>query len=452
MQKRQCDAAVFISTHAPAGGATLTSFLPRCLIHLFLLTPLREGRHCRQALAEHNHEFLLTPLREGRRARRGRCCRKGKISTHAPAGGATRPSCLLVKRSGNFYSRPCGRGDRRHSFGVSAPRSFLLTPLREGRRFQRDGGAGVYVISTHAPAGGATTSDLPSHVGHVLFLLTPLREGRRVPHKRGYMEKIYFYSRPCGRGDRARRSLLLRPTISTHAPAGGATLAQAAKCSVWIISTHAPAGGATGGSTRYICSASISTHAPAGGATHLPHDLRQSALISTHAPAGGATSCSRCCSSTDSHFYSRPCGRGDVDGALDRKNLPNFYSRPCGRGDFPVLFQNQGNPLFLLTPLREGRLPRLRDHLCSDCISTHAPAGGATKQHSCQRLAVNISTHAPAGGATPTIQISAKSALISTHAPAGGATSCSRCCSSTDSHFYSRPCGRGDTWTLFSEA
>ena len=156
LQKRQCDAAVFISTHAPAGGATLTSFLPRCLIHLFLLTPLREGRHCRQALAEHNHEFLLTPLREGRRARRGRCCRKGKISTHAPAGGATRPSCLLVKRSGNFYSRPCGRGDRRHSFGVSAPRSFLLTPLREGRRFQRDGGAGVYVISTHAPAGGAT--------------------------------------------------------------------------------------------------------------------------------------------------------------------------------------------------------------------------------------------------------------------------------------------------------
>ena len=103
-----------------------------------------------------NESFLLTPLREGRRARRGRCCRKGKISTHAPAGGATRPSCLLVKRSGNFYSRPCGRGDRRHSFGVSAPRSFLLTPLREGRRFQRDGGAGVYVISTHAPAGGAT--------------------------------------------------------------------------------------------------------------------------------------------------------------------------------------------------------------------------------------------------------------------------------------------------------
>ena len=314
--------------------------------------------------------FLLTPLREGRRHR----------------------TCRPTSATFYFYSRPCGRGDA------------YRTSADTWRRY----------ISTHAPAGGATLSSLLI-ARPFPFLLTPLREGRlclpRFP-----TAYCYFYSRPCGRGDRARRSLLLRPTISTHAPAGGATLAQAAKCSVWIISTHAPAGGATGGSTRYICSASISTHAPAGGATHLPHDLRQSALISTHAPAGGATSCSRCCSSTDSHFYSRPCGRGDVDGALDRKNLPNFYSRPCGRGDFPVLFQNQGNPLFLLTPLREGRLPRLRDHLCSDCISTHAPAGGATKQHSCQRLAVNISTHAPAGGATPTIQISAKSALISAHA------------------------------------
>ena len=199
MQKRQCDAAVFISTHAPAGGATLTSFLPRCLIHLFLLTPLREGRHCRQALAEHNHEFLLTPLREGRRARRGRCCRKGKISTHAPAGGATRPSCLLVKRSGNFYSRPCGRGDRRHSFGVSAPRSFLLTPLREGRRprpffipapmyfYSRPCGRGDVELDVLA----LSLIDFysrPCGRGDVLLL-------EKAPSRNN------FYSRPCGRGD-----------------------------------------------------------------------------------------------------------------------------------------------------------------------------------------------------------------------------------------------------------
>ena len=55
-----------------------------------------------------------------------------------------------------FYSRPCGRGDF----------------------FQRDGGAGVYVISTHAPAGGATDF-LKFFAEKVKFLLTPLREGRR---------------------------------------------------------------------------------------------------------------------------------------------------------------------------------------------------------------------------------------------------------------------------------
>ena len=55
-----------------------------------------------------------------------------------------------------------------------------------------------------------------------------------------------------------------------------------------------------------------------------------------------------------------------------------FYSRPCGRGD----------------------LPRLRDHLCSGCISTHAPAGGATTSDFASVERKLISTHAPAGGAT----------------------------------------------------
>ena len=413
-----------ISTHAPAGGATRNGFNQAVdERHISTHAPAGGATQERPVTPTNNEQFLLTPLREGRR--KAVCHRHvgAVISTHAPAGGATGDQTLGHWHFLHFYSRPCGRGDFKGCQSRRALFYFYSRPCGRGDKAHPNYYGLWSFISTHAPAGGATHG-APRVISDDLFLLTPLREGRREPE---------------------RGALCRLDAISTHAPAGGATLAQAAKCSVWIISTHAPAGGATGGSTRYICSASISTHAPAGGATHLPHDLRQSALISTHAPAGGATSCSRCCSSTDSHFYSRPCGRGDVDGALDRKNLPNFYSRPCGRGDFPVLFQNQGNPLFLLTPLREGRLPRLRDHLCSDCISTHAPAGGATKQHSCQRLAVNISTHAPAGGATPTIQISAKSALISTHAPAGGATSCSRCCSSTHSHFYSRPCGRGDS-------
>ena len=81
---------------------------------------------------------------------------------------------------------------------------------------------------------------------------------------------------------------------------------------------------------------------------------------------------------------------------------------------------------FLLTPLREGRLCFLPVAADDVKISTHAPAGGATLYESLLAANVwNISTHAPAGGAT----LSVKSIV-------------------TLGHFYSRPCGRGDSLTL----
>ena len=58
--------------------------------------------------------------------------------------------------------------------------------------------------------------------------------------------------------------------------------------------------------------------------------------ISTHAPAGGAT----CLAIT-------PCIRSSY-----------FYSRPCGRGDIDSSFVERVVDKFLLTPLREGRRNR----------------------------------------------------------------------------------------------
>ena len=60
---------------------------------------------------------------------------------------------------------------------------------------------------------------------------------------------MYFYSRPCGRGDYlALEAEATQIIISTHAPAGGAT-ADGYEGTEWrkSISTHAPAGGATSG-------------------------------------------------------------------------------------------------------------------------------------------------------------------------------------------------------------
>ena len=100
--------------------------------------------------------FLLTPLREGR------------------LEGA-----VCFARLGNFYSRPCGRGDSEPNYHVGDILTFLLTPLREGRRqrFLEEVDDGV--ISTHAPAGGATVNNVFLINFDTVFLLTPLREGRR---------------------------------------------------------------------------------------------------------------------------------------------------------------------------------------------------------------------------------------------------------------------------------
>ena len=107
-----------------------------------------------------------------------------------------------MERLTNFYSRPCGRGD-------VVTTKLLNLPVP---------------ISTHAPAGGATSGVNKYIYSHTEFLLTPLREGRHAAVRTG----------PGG------------TTISTHAPAGGATRAiPPRKRRARHISTHAPAGGAT---------------------------------------------------------------------------------------------------------------------------------------------------------------------------------------------------------------
>ena len=77
-----------------------------------------------------------------------------------------------------------------------------------------------------------------------------------------------FYSRPCGRGD-----------------------------IMFMVTPHAQCG--------------ISTHAPAGGATMVCECQAAQIIISTHAPAGGATVVLFDCVRRIDDFYSRPCGRGD---------------------------------------------------------------------------------------------------------------------------------------------
>ena len=100
-------------------------------------------------------EFLLTPLREGR-----------------PGTGKE-----ALTSEGNFYSRPCGRGD------ASADTDYTAT----------------YEISTHAPAGGATALTIAQIQDVIISTHAPAGGATCV----SYAACILI--------------------ISTHAPAGGAT-------------------------------------------------------------------------------------------------------------------------------------------------------------------------------------------------------------------------------------
>ena len=153
----------------------------------------------------------------------------------------------------------------------------------------------------------------------------------------------YFYSRPCGRGDKISVNGLAVDAISTHAPAGGATIHIPERNGVVRrISTHAPAGGATRDTLVWAGIKKYFYSRPCGrGDPCLAHRTQPPGRISTHAPAGGATS-------TDFKFFLKSC---------------YFYSRPCGRGDGRASSSSGLNGyLFLLTPLREGRRSAAKGH------------------------------------------------------------------------------------------
>ena len=371
-----------ISTHAPAGGATYVSAWLRTFSRISTHAPAGRATVLRINLPS-SFYFYSRP------------CGRGDL-----------PGRVSARQRPDFYSRPCGRGDFTGGYNTFQGFGFLLTPLREGRPSSALHRIADAMISTHAPAGGATDQVAAVSRGRDDFYSRPCGRGD-VVHPCRFPAPSDFYSRPCGRGDSASRLTSSGPLISTHAPAGGATFigirvlaAQKAFLLTPLregrrenlpdrswrksISTHAPAGGATGPDYaprhhrtdfysrpcgrgdlplrgRPASHLRISTHAPAGGATKFYRDDRPYQRISTHAPAGGATKSTPARSSLCCAFLLTPLREGrPADGVKINGNVT----------------------VFLLTPLREGRQISTLAVGAKVRISTHAPAGGATDAYS----------------------------------------------------------------------
>ena len=146
--------ALYISIHAPAGGASLYSFrMPSTRL------------------------FQFTPLREGLRSQMYHLINFCTISIHAPAGGAS-PCPVPV----HILSR-----------------LFQFTPLREGLRFCLLIRIFVMPYFNSRPCGrGFGHHHKPLHLS-CNFNSRPCGRGFHYPGEKA-LPRIYFNSRPCGRG------------------------------------------------------------------------------------------------------------------------------------------------------------------------------------------------------------------------------------------------------------
>ena len=166
-----------------------------------------------------------------------------------------------------------------------------------------------------------------------IFLLTPLREGRQIWRTYRWHKYKHFYSRPCGRGDQFERSPVLCRVYFYSRPCGRGDKIAPFLHVGFLDFYSRPCG--RGDCPIFDCTTleSLFLLTPLREGRRKGRQIIADEDISTHAPAGGATSRHRSYPARKSHFYSRPCGRGDRDGSKAASQCQHFYSRPCGRGD-----------------------------------------------------------------------------------------------------------------------
>ena len=306
--------ATEVSIHAPAWGATREAGAQRAAPAAFQSTRPRGARL----------DVLCCPARAA------------EVSIHAPAWGAT-PICLGAADAQSGFNPRARVG--RDSIGIVVRKSntlFQSTRPRGARLLSAAAAKCPRHVSIHAPAWGATVTDVAPAASVSMFQST----------------------RPRG----ARPNRLNKPVrdlrVSIHAPAWGAT-PHARENGRRNRSFNPRARVGRDGSVLASCSLapSVSIHAPAWGATHRSSD-------SAKARAS---------------FNPRArVGRDRCVGALDGKGLWFQSTRPRGARRAVVLVLRDRQRVSIHAPAW-GATVGLRVRRTGDRVSIHAPAWGATR-------------------------------------------------------------------------
>ena len=257
---------MFISIHAPAKGATITSTYRGSYSIISIHAPAKGATSFGVNHVSAIIKFQSTLPRRERRFLMCGCHPTPHISIHAPAKGATRGAPYWLDADNHFNPRSREGSDS----GCMAIwiRSCNFNPRSREGSDGREAAANKerVMISIHAPAKGATAA--------IYGTRNPKDISIHAPAK-GATPAIL----PCWRGSK----------ISIHAPAKGATRSGICNPFKGSISIHAPAKGATFlYNTRYFIIQFQSTLPRRERRKALKYSFSAS-LISIHAPAKGAT-------------------------------------------------------------------------------------------------------------------------------------------------------------------
>ena len=179
------------------------------------------------------------------------------------------------------------RGERRCSGFLSDNLPQFQPTLPRGERLPAwKSGSPPWMISTHAPARGATGSKFPIPYFHTHF---------NPRSREGSDPQMHRVPKHC--------------SISTHAPARGATSPVIPFLLPLKISTHAPARGATLFIQGFGSVELFQPTLPRGERLHKRNTSVLITEISTHAPARGATKC--LCFSKSIYLFQPTLPRGE---------------------------------------------------------------------------------------------------------------------------------------------
>mgnify|MGYP004515808669 CR=1 FL=1 len=167
-------------------------------VDLFQFTPLREGRH-KQTRKQVYSLFISIHAPAGGATPADTAAVWPCYFNSRPCGRGDPCDEVLIIRHIYFNSRPCGRGDAPRPARTAPPSNFNSRPCGRGDHAWAPPMRALY-ISIHAPAGGATEIAGKISLLQNPFQFTPLREGRHHDELLRQTRKN-FNSRPCGRGD-----------------------------------------------------------------------------------------------------------------------------------------------------------------------------------------------------------------------------------------------------------